>query len=94
MSENSHRLLEVKNLKKYFPLRTGRFGSGTETVKAVDDVYKVGDHALLLTRLNSVRNLSFSYKGAQMADGANKLYGDDFKLRSFFIAYHLPGDYV
>jgi hypothetical protein len=50
------------------------------TVKAVDDVYKVGDHALLLTRLNSVRNLSFSYKGSQMADGANKLYGDDFKL--------------
>jgi hypothetical protein len=30
------------------------------TVKAVDYAYGVGDHALLLTRLNSVRNLSFS----------------------------------
>ena len=50
------------------------------TVKAVDDAYAVGDHALLLTRLNSVRNLSFTYKGVQLADGAKKLYGDDFKL--------------
>ena len=50
------------------------------TVKAVDYAYGVGDHALLLTRLNSVRNLSFSYKGAQMLSGANKVYGDDFKL--------------
>ena len=50
------------------------------TVKAVDDAYAVGEHALLLTRLNSVRNLSFTYKGVQLADGAKKLYGDDFKL--------------
>jgi hypothetical protein len=50
------------------------------TVEAVDCIYSVGDHALLLTRLNSVRNLSFIYEGEQMANGANKLYGDTFKL--------------
>lgn len=39
MSEHTYKLLEVDNLKKYFPLRTGRFGTaGVRTVKAVDDV--------------------------------------------------------
>ena len=39
MAEQRHKLLEVDNLKKYFPLRKGRFGTdGVETVKAVDDV--------------------------------------------------------
>jgi peptide/nickel transport system ATP-binding protein len=39
MSEQSHKLLEVENLKMYFPLRTGRFGTGsTLMVKAVDGV--------------------------------------------------------
>lgn len=38
MTRQSFNLLEVENLRKYFPLRTGRFGTGTETVKAVDDV--------------------------------------------------------
>lgn len=38
MSEQSLRLVEIANLKKYFPLRAGRFGTSTQTVKAVDDV--------------------------------------------------------
>lgn len=38
MGNQSFNLLEVDNLRKYFPLRTGRFGAATETVKAVDDV--------------------------------------------------------
>ncbi|HFC12392.1 MAG TPA: ATP-binding cassette domain-containing protein [Anaerolineae bacterium] len=38
MSKKPRKLLEVKNLKKYFPLRTGRFGGETQTVKAVDDI--------------------------------------------------------
>jgi len=39
MAERPHRLLEVEHLKKYFPLRKGRFGTGSvQTVKAVDDV--------------------------------------------------------
>ncbi len=38
MSAQPENLLEVKNLKKHFPLRTGRFGGETKTVKAVDDV--------------------------------------------------------
>jgi peptide/nickel transport system ATP-binding protein len=38
MDNNSFNLLEVENLSKYFPLRTGRFGTSTQTVKAVDDV--------------------------------------------------------
>jgi peptide/nickel transport system ATP-binding protein len=39
MAEGSHRLLEIESLKKYFPLRKGRFGTGSiQTVKAVDDV--------------------------------------------------------
>jgi len=31
-------LLEVKNLKKYFPISSGLFGGKTEYVKAVDDI--------------------------------------------------------
>jgi peptide/nickel transport system ATP-binding protein len=38
MPEQSFRLLEIENLRKYFPLRAGRFGASTQTVKAVDDV--------------------------------------------------------
>ena len=39
MSEQPHRLMEIKNLKKTFPLQTGFLGTGgVETVKAVDDV--------------------------------------------------------
>ncbi len=39
MPEQYHRLMEIKNLKKYFPLQTGFLGTGSvETVKAVDDV--------------------------------------------------------
>lgn len=35
---NNEILLEVKNLKKYFPIRKGFFGGETQYVKAVDDV--------------------------------------------------------
>jgi oligopeptide transport system ATP-binding protein len=38
MQNNSGNLIEVKNLKKYFPAGGGLFGAGGETVKAVDDV--------------------------------------------------------
>jgi peptide/nickel transport system ATP-binding protein len=38
MPEERRMLLEVKNLKKYFPLRQGFLGRGTGTVKAVDGV--------------------------------------------------------
>ncbi len=31
-------LLEIKNIKKYYPLKSGWFGGGKEFVKAVDDV--------------------------------------------------------
>ncbi|HBM80309.1 MAG TPA: peptide ABC transporter ATP-binding protein, partial [Clostridiaceae bacterium] len=32
------KLLEVKNLKKYFPVENGIFGRSKQYVKAVDDV--------------------------------------------------------
>ncbi len=35
---NNEILLEVKNLKKYFPVRKGFFGGETQYVKAVDDI--------------------------------------------------------
>jgi len=35
---NNNVLLEVKNLKKYFPVRKGFFGGETQYVKAVDDI--------------------------------------------------------
>jgi len=39
MAEQPYKLLEIENLKKYFPLRKGRFSTGqVRTVKAVDDV--------------------------------------------------------
>jgi len=38
MTEERRVLLEVKNLKKYFPLRQGFLGRGTGIVKAVDGV--------------------------------------------------------
>jgi peptide/nickel transport system ATP-binding protein len=38
MTNQSFNLLEVENLYKHFPLRAGRFGTSTETVKAVDNV--------------------------------------------------------
>lgn len=37
-NENSKVLLEVKNLKKYFPIETNFFGKPTRFLKAVDDV--------------------------------------------------------
>lgn len=36
--QNSEFLLEIKNLKKFFPIRKGFFGKSTSYVKAVDDV--------------------------------------------------------
>ena len=38
MSEERRVLLEVKNLRKYFPLRQGFLGRGAGTVKAVDGI--------------------------------------------------------
>ncbi len=38
MANQSFKLLEVENLRKIFPLRTGRFGTSSQTVKAVDGV--------------------------------------------------------
>ena len=38
MTENRRVLLEVKNLKKYFPLRHGLLSRNAGTVKAVDGV--------------------------------------------------------
>ena len=38
MSEPCQPLLEVKNLKKYYPLQQGMFGDGSGTVKAVDGI--------------------------------------------------------
>lgn len=38
MPGENHLLLEVKNLKKYFPIRRGAFGTVRKTVKAVDRV--------------------------------------------------------
>lgn len=35
---NNDNLVEVRNLKKYFPTGEGLFGAGLDTVKAVDDV--------------------------------------------------------
>ena len=41
--DNVDALLEVKNLKKYFPIQTGLFRRETGCVKAVDDVsFKIG----------------------------------------------------
>ena len=38
MTNNNNALLEIKNLKKYFPIRSGLFRRVTGHVKAVDDV--------------------------------------------------------
>jgi peptide/nickel transport system ATP-binding protein len=38
MQSNNEILLEIKNLKKYFPIRSGFFGRVVGQVKAVDDV--------------------------------------------------------
>src|SRR5262249_47515353 len=38
MNDDSPNLVEVRNLKKYFPAGNGLLGGGSETVKAVDDV--------------------------------------------------------
>jgi len=38
MSEQTVKLIEVKGLKKYFPLRHGLFGTATGSVRAVDGV--------------------------------------------------------
>jgi len=38
MTNSNDNLLEVRNLKKYFPVGEGLFGAGGDSVKAVDDV--------------------------------------------------------
>ena len=38
MTEPNDYLVEVRNLRKYFPAGTGLFGAGSEAVRAVDDV--------------------------------------------------------
>lgn len=38
MQNNNGNLVEVRNLKKYFPAGGGLFGAGSDMVKAVDDV--------------------------------------------------------
>jgi oligopeptide transport system ATP-binding protein len=38
LTEPNDNLIEVRNLKKYFPVGAGLFGAGREVVKAVDDV--------------------------------------------------------
>ena len=38
MADNSKIMVEVRNLRKYFPVRRGTFGSSRKLVKAVDDV--------------------------------------------------------
>ncbi|MEH7306673.1 ABC transporter ATP-binding protein [Neobacillus drentensis] len=38
MTETQEKLIEVKNLKKYFPLKTSMFSKNKPVVKAVDDI--------------------------------------------------------
>ncbi|HLO13031.1 MAG TPA: oligopeptide/dipeptide ABC transporter ATP-binding protein [Pseudoneobacillus sp.] len=38
MTETQQRFIEVRNLKKYFPLKTSMFSKSKQVVKAVDDV--------------------------------------------------------
>jgi ABC-type oligopeptide transport system ATPase subunit len=38
MAEDRQKLVEVRNLKKYFPIRRGAFGTAKKVVKAVDDI--------------------------------------------------------
>ncbi|MEH7479849.1 dipeptide ABC transporter ATP-binding protein [Neobacillus drentensis] len=38
MTETKQKLIEVKNLKKYFPLKNSMFSKNNQVVKAVDDV--------------------------------------------------------
>jgi len=38
LTESNDYLVEVRNLKKYFPVGAGVFGAGSEAVRAVDDV--------------------------------------------------------
>jgi len=38
MTEERHKLIEVRNLRKYFPIRRGTFGVSKKVVKAVDGV--------------------------------------------------------
>lgn len=38
LTKNNHVLLEIKNLKKYFPLKKGIFGGVLSSIHAVDDV--------------------------------------------------------
>ena len=48
MSANGKPLLEVNNLKKYFPIKRGIFGRTVGQVKAVDDVsFTIGRHETL-----------------------------------------------
>ena len=38
MTEDRHKLIEVRNLRKYFPIRRGTYGISKKVVKAVDDI--------------------------------------------------------
>ena len=38
MADDRQKLIEVRNLKKYFPIRRGAFGTSKKVVKAVDDI--------------------------------------------------------
>ena len=38
MTEDRQKLIDVKKLRKYFPIRMGTFGTSKKVVKAVDDV--------------------------------------------------------
>ena len=38
MADDRQKLIEVRNLKKYFPIRRGAFGTAKKVVKAVDDI--------------------------------------------------------
>jgi hypothetical protein len=50
------------------------------TKESVNEIYATESDTLLLTRLNSVRNLYFPYTGEQKRYGMDKEYGDVFKL--------------
>ncbi len=38
MTGDRHKLIEVRNMKKYFPIRSGTYGKSKKVVKAVDDI--------------------------------------------------------
>ena len=38
MTGDRHKLIEVRNMKKHFPIRSGTYGKSKKVVKAVDDI--------------------------------------------------------